>query len=158
MSQNLSERYSVALTHYLAYPDEDVLNQAYELGRKALGDGLGVLDIAMVHHDALHSVISDQSRAKMPAPVIAKAAAFLAESLSPFEMSFRGYAEANARLTVVNDSLLQSQAAAEAAHRELEVGSTGSVKRCWRIMPIRWTRRGVGISTSCDRVPSRWAA
>jgi signal transduction histidine kinase len=123
MSQNLSERYSVALTHYLAYPDEDVLNQAYELGRKALGDGLGVLDIAMVHHDALHSVISDQSRAKMPAPVIAKAAAFLAESLSPFEMSFRGYAEANARLTVVNDSLLQSQAAAEAAHRELEAFS-----------------------------------
>jgi hypothetical protein len=69
MSQNLSERYSVALTHYLAYPDEDVLNQAYELGRKALGDGLGVLDIAMVHHDALHSVISDQSRAKKPVAI-----------------------------------------------------------------------------------------
>jgi light-regulated signal transduction histidine kinase (bacteriophytochrome) len=123
MSQNLSERYSAALAHYLADPDEDVLNQAYELGRKALGDGLGVLDIAMAHHEALHAVISDQSRAEKPAPAIAKAAAFLTESLSPFEMSFRGYADANARLTVVNDSLLQSQATAEAAHRELEAFS-----------------------------------
>jgi light-regulated signal transduction histidine kinase (bacteriophytochrome) len=121
---NLSERYSAALALYLAEPDEGVLNQAYELGRKALGDGLGVLDIAMAHHGALHGVISDESRAeRMAAPAIAKAAEFLAESLSPFEMSFRGYAEANARLTVVNGRLLQSQAATEDANRELEAFS-----------------------------------
>jgi light-regulated signal transduction histidine kinase (bacteriophytochrome) len=123
-SYNLAERYSATLAQYLANPDEEVLNQAYELGRNALCDGLGVLDIAMVHHDALHAAISDESRAKaMPAPVIAKAAEFLAESLSPFEMSFRGYAETNARLIVVNDRLLQSQATAEAANRELEAFS-----------------------------------
>ena len=123
-SHDLSERYSAALAHYLAGPDEMVLNQAYELGRSALGDGLGVLDIAMVHHGALHAVISDQPRAEMmPAPAIAKAAEFLAESLSPFAMSFRGYAEANARLVVANDKLLQSQATAEAANRELEAFS-----------------------------------
>jgi light-regulated signal transduction histidine kinase (bacteriophytochrome) len=123
ISQDLSERYSAVLAHYLAEPDEDVLNQAYELGRKALGDGLGVLDIAMVHHDALLAAISDRSRAEMPAPAIAKAAAFLAESLSPFEMSFRGYAETNARLVVVNARLLRSQAATEVANRELEAFS-----------------------------------
>jgi len=123
-SCNLPERYSASLAHYLASPDEEALNQAYELGRSALGDGLGVLDIAMVHHGALHAAISDQPMAEMmPAPVIAKAAEFLAESLSPFAMSFRGYAEANARLTVVNDRLLQSQATAEAANRELEAFS-----------------------------------
>jgi signal transduction histidine kinase len=117
---DLSERYSAALTQYLADPDEEVLNQAYELGRKALGDGLGVLDIAMAHHGALHAAINESSAKTAPAPAIAKAAAFLAESLSPFEMSFRGYAETNARLIVVNDNLLQSQAAAETANRELE--------------------------------------
>jgi light-regulated signal transduction histidine kinase (bacteriophytochrome) len=123
-SSSLSERYTAALAHYLADPDEEVLNQAYELGRKALGDGLGVLDIAMVHHGALQAAVSDESGIEMkPAPTIAKAAEFLAESLSPFEMSFRGYAEANARLIVVNDRLLQSQAAAEAANRELEAFS-----------------------------------
>ena len=123
-SRNLSERYSAALAHHLADPDEGILNQAYELGRKALGDGLGVLDIAMAHHSALHAAISDESRAEaMPAPTLAKAAEFLAESLSPFEMSFRGYAETNAQLVIANDNLLQSQAAAEAANRELEAFS-----------------------------------
>jgi X-X-X-Leu-X-X-Gly heptad repeat protein len=117
---DLSERYSAALTQYLADPDEEVLNQAYELGRKALGDGLGVLDIAMAHHGALHAAINESRAKTAPAPAVAKAAAFLAESLSPFEMSFRGYAETNARLIVVNDNLLQSQAAAETANRELE--------------------------------------
>src|SRR5687768_13065954 len=76
-SRNLSERYSAALAHYLADPDEGVLNQAYELGRKALGDGLGVLDIAMAHHGALQAAISDESRAEgMPASALAKAAEF----------------------------------------------------------------------------------
>jgi light-regulated signal transduction histidine kinase (bacteriophytochrome) len=116
-SNNLSERYSAALARYLADPDEEVLNQAYELGRKALGDGLGVLDIALVHHGALQAVISNESGAwMMPAPAIAKAAEFFAESMSPFEMSFRG-------LILANDRLLQSQAAAEAANRELEAFS-----------------------------------
>jgi light-regulated signal transduction histidine kinase (bacteriophytochrome) len=119
ISHNLSERYCAALAHYLADPDEVVLNQAYELGRKALGDGLGILDIAMVHHDAMYAVVSDRTSA----PAIAKAAEFLAESLSPFEMSFRGYAEANARLTDLNNKLLLSQATAEAAIRELEAFS-----------------------------------
>jgi light-regulated signal transduction histidine kinase (bacteriophytochrome) len=123
-SSSLSERYTAALAHYLADPDEEVLNQAYELGRTALGDGLGVLDIAMAHHGALQAAVSGDSRLDMmPAPAIAKAAEFLAESLSPFEMSFRGYAETNARLIVVNERLLQSQASAEAANRELEAFS-----------------------------------
>jgi signal transduction histidine kinase len=114
---DLSERYSAALVRYLADPDEEVLNQAYELGRKALGDGLGVLDIAMVHHGALQAAIYDESRAEMMrASALAKAAEFFAESLSPFEMSFRG-------LILANDRLLQSQATAEAANRELETFS-----------------------------------
>ena len=31
-SRKLSERYSAALAHHLADPDEGILNQAYELG------------------------------------------------------------------------------------------------------------------------------
>jgi len=45
-AHDLPGRYSEALARYLASADEVVLNQAYELGRKALGEGLGVLDIA----------------------------------------------------------------------------------------------------------------
>jgi signal transduction histidine kinase len=119
---DLPGRYSEALAQYLAGADEAVLNQAYELGRKALGDGLGVLDISMLHHDALHAAVTNESAIARGAEIL-KAAEFLAETLSPFEMSFRGYAETNARLIVVNDNLIQSQAAAEAANRELEAFS-----------------------------------
>jgi light-regulated signal transduction histidine kinase (bacteriophytochrome) len=99
-----------------------VLNQAYELGRKALGDGLGVLDIAMLHHGALDAAIVNGSAAARTAE-IAKAAEFLAETLSPFEMSLRGYRETNAQLTAMNERLREAKGAAEAANQELEAFS-----------------------------------
>jgi light-regulated signal transduction histidine kinase (bacteriophytochrome) len=119
---DLPERYSEALARYLAGADEVVLNQAYELGRKALGDGLGVLDIAMLHHGALDSAIASEPAGARSAE-IAKAAEFLAETLSPFEMTLSGYRETNARLTAMNETLRQAKVAAEAANRELEAFS-----------------------------------
>ncbi|MEN3375114.1 MAG: hypothetical protein V7604_469 [Hyphomicrobiales bacterium] len=121
-AHDLPGRYSEALARYLASADEVVLNQAYELGRKALGDGLGVLDIAMLHHGALDAAIVNGSAAARTAE-IAKAAEFLAETLSPFEMSLRGYRETNARLIVMNETLREAKGAAEAAKEELEAFS-----------------------------------
>lgn len=118
----LTEQYSEALARYLVDADEVALNQAYELGRKALGDGLGVLDIAMLHHGALHAAIVNGSPSARAAE-IAKAAEFLAEILSPFEMSLRGYRETNARLIAMNESLREAKRAADAANRELEAFS-----------------------------------
>jgi light-regulated signal transduction histidine kinase (bacteriophytochrome) len=119
---DLPRRYSEALARYLSGADEVVLNQAYELGRKALGDGLGVLDIAMLHHGALDAAIANEPAVAHSAE-IAKAAEFLAETLSPFEMSLSGYRETNMRLTAMNETLRQAKAAADAANRELEAFS-----------------------------------
>jgi light-regulated signal transduction histidine kinase (bacteriophytochrome) len=121
-THDLPERYSTALVSYLAGADEVALNQAYELGRKALGDGLGVLDIAMLHHGALDAVLAGKPAADR-SDKIAKAAAFLAETLSPFEMTLRGYSETNARLTAMNEKLRLAKRNAEAANRELEAFS-----------------------------------
>jgi light-regulated signal transduction histidine kinase (bacteriophytochrome) len=110
------------LVRYLAGADEIVLNQAYELGRKALLDGLGVLDIAMLHHAALGAVLA-RAQAGGRNAEISKAAEFLAETLSAFEMTLRGYRETNTRLTVLNETLRQAKSAAEAANRELEAFS-----------------------------------
>lgn len=118
----LPEQYVAALENYLAGSGEAPLHQAYELGRKALTDGLGVLDLAMLHHRALRAVaITDVSAAKPSR--YDKAAEFFAESLSPFEMSLRGYRESNARLLGMNAALQQAKATAEAANRELEAFS-----------------------------------
>ena len=45
--------YAIALEHYLAEPEEPALARAHELGRKALTEGLGVLDMATLHSCAL---------------------------------------------------------------------------------------------------------
>ncbi len=58
------------------------LERAYELGRRAIADGLGVLDIA---------------------------AQFFAEGIAPFEMTFRGFQESITKLHDLNKTLEQSE-------------------------------------------------
>jgi len=117
--RSLLERYAGALKSHLTGPDETALNRAYELGRAALNDGLGVLDMATLHNEALRIARVDGAPATQPVEVD-KAAEFFIESLSPFEMSLRGYRESNLRLLAVNQALEQARIAVEAANRELE--------------------------------------
>jgi PAS domain S-box-containing protein len=117
--QDLTARYTEALQEHCNRPDEAALLHAYELGRAALSDGLGVLDIATLHHAALLAAIAQNGK-KGLGPRLDKAAEFYAECLSPFEMSLRGYREANTHLMALNESLQQAKASAEAANRALE--------------------------------------
>jgi light-regulated signal transduction histidine kinase (bacteriophytochrome) len=118
----LTEKYLEALEAYLAAGDETALSHAYELGRGAMIEGLGVLDMAVMHRSALKELVmtaSSDERARY-----ANAAAdFLHEALSPFEMSFRGYRAANDELRALNERLERQVAATEAANRELEAFS-----------------------------------
>ena len=117
--RHLLERYAVALRNHLAGPDDTALTRAYELGRMALNDGLGVLDMATLHAEALRIAALSGAPAAKPVETD-KAAEFFIESLSPFEMSLQGYRESNARLTALNAALDQARIAAESANRELE--------------------------------------
>jgi signal transduction histidine kinase len=106
----LARDYAAALDDYLQAPSEAALSRAYQIGRRALADGLGVLDIASVH-------------AQAGTPRDGHAAAFLHELLSPYEMTLRGYREANANLQHLNDELTRQKEAALAVNRELEAFS-----------------------------------
>jgi len=46
----LQEEYASALKNYLIKPGEDGLHRAYAVGRQALAEELGPLEMAMVHH------------------------------------------------------------------------------------------------------------
>lgn len=115
--EDIRKDYAGTLSGYLIEADEEARLHAHELGRKALTGGIGVLDIVTLHHEALASLGEAGS---LP---LARAAEFLAESLTPFEMSLRGYREANDELCTANASLEQARAATEAANRELEAFS-----------------------------------
>jgi len=116
--RNIDDTYTAALESYIIYANEEVLVRAYEFGRKALSDGLGVLDVAMLHHEALSAVASSWPNNELVR--LERAAEFLAEALSPFEMALRGWHETAARLRQANDELEARVAQRTAAYREAE--------------------------------------
>jgi hypothetical protein len=85
-----ARRYRAALLDYLLRGDESGLVRAYDLGRSALEDGLGLLEILRVHQRAAHAVLATES-ADLTRKRIDAAGEFLMETLSPFEMTYRGY-------------------------------------------------------------------
>jgi len=93
--ERLAQEYAAALRQYVSGAGEAALTRAYELGRNAAGSGVGLLELAVLHHDALAGLPHEPGNGD-PAPVV-MAGQFLAESLSPFEMTLRSYQD-NARL------------------------------------------------------------
>ncbi|VVB94140.1 Chemotaxis protein CheY [uncultured archaeon] len=104
--KELEKQYVLALEDYLAEGGERALERAYELGRRAIADGRGILDIAAVHERALVSVLL---RTQEKERTMKKAAQFFAESVAPFEMTFRGFQESIVKLQNLNRTLEQSE-------------------------------------------------
>ena len=81
-------RYAAAFRRYEEDPDERELSAAYELGRSAVREGLGVLELAAAHHQTLVDTLSS-SPGRDVATVIRAGRDFFIESLSAFEMAQR---------------------------------------------------------------------
>jgi two-component system sensor histidine kinase DegS len=94
----LAQRYAGALREYLADPREAMLERAYELGRGAIARGLGVLDMAAVHQEAMGKVLLPLLTQGNRARHLKAAETFFLEVLSPFEITHRGFREANLKL------------------------------------------------------------
>jgi signal transduction histidine kinase len=110
----LDVRYREALTQYLAHPDEALLERAYGLGRQALADGRGVLDMATTHSQAVAAVLA-VDRTLLPEAM----ERFFIEAISPFEIAHRSFRDANLVLHRLNDVLEnQAKRIAYALHAE----------------------------------------
>lgn len=110
------EQYSENLQRYLQEVREAPLQQGYELARRAMAQGLGVLDIAQMHREALLQCFASEDEAQKR---LTDAGSFLIECLSPFEMSHRGAQEGARALQAVNDLLEKElQRVALALHDE----------------------------------------
>lgn len=111
-------RYVDALREFLARPGEVPLLEAYDVGRDALGAGLGVMDMAGIHHHALLTVLG-RDRGGLAVEQLGAVQMFFIETLSPFEMVHRGQEEANASLRRVNQALEEeAQRIAQTLHDE----------------------------------------
>src|ERR1041384_2426111 len=87
--------YQAALREYLSRAGESGLHRAYELGRKAIEENLSILDVAAIQHELLTELAGSEAGARWQ---LDRASEFFIESLSPFEMTRRGFEEANAKL------------------------------------------------------------
>ena len=92
--------YATALRAYHKDPDESALEAAYELGRAALHNGTGVIDIVSAHAEALGSIPGTSQTT-----IWTHSNSFLVECLAPLEMAHRGFIEANRTLQTVNADL-----------------------------------------------------
>jgi hypothetical protein len=85
----LRRDYRVALLRYLPRADEAASTVGYEIGRTAVTDGVGLLELVRIHQEIVAEVLED-TRADQRLDVARSAAEFLLEVLGPFDMTQRG--------------------------------------------------------------------
>ncbi len=103
--RKLARRYAVNLRKYAAEEQEAVLEAAYELGRAALADGLGILDMARMHRESREKLLKSHAGGKKRERISKAAAMFFLQALSPFEATHRGFYETNTELQKRNREL-----------------------------------------------------
>jgi PAS domain S-box-containing protein len=104
--QGLVSKYQAALSAYVAAGSEEHLQRAYDIGRSALNEGLGVIDISRLHHEAFLKLVVEQNLVATAA-VVKAVEAFFMEALSPFEVAHRGFRDACDRLQRLNVTLAE---------------------------------------------------
>ena len=80
--------YRVAFQRYLPRRSEAALTDGYDLGRRAVVQGVSLLDLVHVHHLVLAEVLEDTPPEEV-GPVTTAARDFLLEVLSTFDMTHR---------------------------------------------------------------------
>jgi len=85
---DVAAEYERCLADYLELGSEVLLSEAARLGRLAMSEKLGVLDMVMIHHSALAGRLAASES-------LSSAALFLCEALSSFEMAHRGFQDAS---------------------------------------------------------------
>lgn len=104
-AQEIADRYTRGLREYLNGAGEESLRGAYELGRQAVLEGLGLLDVVAIAHEASRGVLAESGSHKQVEQQMDLAGNFLVESLSAFEMTHRSYVDANVALRRLNEIL-----------------------------------------------------
>jgi PAS domain S-box-containing protein len=127
VASRLAQEYAAAMRDYLAGHGEVALRRAYEAGRRALSEGLGVLEMVAAHRESVIGALQSQPDERDQEQILKQALGCFAESLSPFEMVLRGAQEANARLhhslgnlQSVEEQLRRQNEELTVAHRSLE--------------------------------------
>ncbi len=89
---DLSRNYRTAFLRYLPRREEAPLHEGYELGRRAVADGVSMLELTQVHHEIFLEVLRD-TRPDDLTNVATAASEFLLEVLATYDMAQRRFGE-----------------------------------------------------------------
>ena len=102
---DFAEKYVLLLREYASNRGESALRQAYELGRQAISEQRTLMETAALHHQALQKLIGDVPDGGRQEDLLVASGEFLAECLSPYEMTHRGFQDAVKALRQLNETL-----------------------------------------------------
>lgn len=94
VAEDYASAYAAALRGFLLAGGEGQLTAAYELGRRAVADGLTVLELSEVHHDAVLAAMAGATDADEARRAVDAGRELLREALSAYEMVRRGFDDA----------------------------------------------------------------
>ena len=89
--------YTPLMLRYLSQRDETSLRLAYELGRDAMRESIGLLDVVRVHHEIFLDVLATARDTDEAQGIARAASALLMDLIASFEMS-HGHSRSRARL------------------------------------------------------------
>lgn len=119
-SAGLSRRYHAALRKHLKQGRSAGLHAANGLGRRAVTVGLGTMDVARIHEQALIKLVLPGDSPAARAATVRRAGIFFARVIAPIEKTHRTAHEANDRLGQLNHKLRQRSADLAASKRQLK--------------------------------------
>ena len=102
---SFEDEYASYLREYATGRGESALGKAYELGRRALTERKSLVEIASLHHQAVQGLIREEKDEKCREDLLRTSGDFLAECLSPYEMTHRGFQDAVKALRQLNETL-----------------------------------------------------
>src|SRR5579862_1594835 len=116
----LSRHYQTALRGHLKRSHRESLHAARALGRKAMTIGLGTLDLARIHEQALLKLVLSKFPSGTRAAMVRRAGAFFAEAITPIENTHRIAKETNLHLDRMNQALSERSALLAASNQQLK--------------------------------------
>jgi len=92
--RDILARYRAALEGYSSGKREQALQTAYEVGRAAVEGRVGILDLVTLHEEAIGKLLEKASTPREAKRLTKIGDKILQESLSSFELIFRGFQDA----------------------------------------------------------------
>ena len=89
--------YAPLMLRYLTQQDEAGLQAAYELGRAAMRDRLGLLDVVRTHNELLLEVLATARDVAEAHDIARSSTTLLIDLVASYDMSHRGFLDVSRR-------------------------------------------------------------